>query len=48
VAFGTGFLANPDFPERVRRNAPLTAPNPATFYSPGPEGYTDYPFLAAT
>jgi N-ethylmaleimide reductase len=46
VAFGTGFLANPDLPERFRRGAPLQAPDPATFYSAGPEGYTDYPFLA--
>ncbi len=45
VAFGTAFLANPDLPERIRRNAPLNAPNPATFYSPGPVGYTDYPAL---
>ena len=45
VAFGTGFLANPDLPERIRRQAPLQAPDPATFYSPGPAGYTDYPTL---
>jgi N-ethylmaleimide reductase len=42
VAFGTAFLANPDLPERFRRGAPLQAPDPATFYSPGPAGYTDY------
>lgn len=47
VAFGTAFLANPDLPERFHRGAPLQAPDPATFYSPGPAGYTDYPFLAA-
>jgi N-ethylmaleimide reductase len=46
VAFGTGFLANPDLPARIKAGAPLTAPNPATFYSPGPEGYTDYPFMS--
>jgi N-ethylmaleimide reductase len=46
VAFGTAFLANPDLPERFRRGAPLQAPDPATFYTPGPVGYTDYPFLA--
>lgn len=45
VAFGTGFLANPDLPERIRRGASLNAPDPATFYSPGPAGYTDYPTL---
>ena len=45
VAFGTSFLANPDLPARIAAKAPLTAPDPATFYSPGPAGYTDYPFL---
>ncbi len=45
VAFGSSFLANPDLPERLRRGAPLNAPDPSTFYSPGPAGYTDYPFL---
>ena len=45
VAFGTSFLANPDLPERFRREAPLNATDPATFYSPGPAGYTDYPTL---
>jgi N-ethylmaleimide reductase len=47
VAFGTGFLANPDLPARFKSGAPLNAPNPATFYSPGPEGYTDYPVIGA-
>ena len=46
VAFGSAFLANPDLPERLRRGAPLNSPDPATFYSPGPAGYTDYPTLA--
>ncbi len=43
VAFGTCFLANPDLPARIKARAPLNSPNPATFYSAGPEGYTDYP-----
>jgi N-ethylmaleimide reductase len=47
VAFGTGFLANPDLPARFKAGAELNQPNPATFYSPGPAGYTDYPTLAA-
>lgn len=46
VAFGTPFLANPDLPARIKAGAPLNAPDPATFYSPGPKGYTDYPALA--
>ena len=45
VAFGTAFLANPDLPARIKAGASLNTPNPATFYSPGPEGYTDYPFM---
>ncbi len=46
VAFGVPFLANPDLPERFRRNAPLNPPDQSTFYAPGPKGYTDYPFLS--
>jgi N-ethylmaleimide reductase len=45
VAFGVAFLANPDLPARFKAGAELNQPNPATFYSPGPEGYTDYPKL---
>lgn len=47
IAFGTPFLANPDLPTRFAENAPLNAPNPATFYSPGAPGYTDYPYWVA-
>ncbi len=47
VAFGTGFLANPDFPARIKAGAALNTLDPATFYSPGPKGYTDYPFMQA-
>lgn len=47
VAFGTSFLANPDLPARIQTGAALNAPNPGTFYTPGPEGYTDYPALSA-
>lgn len=45
IAFGTPFLANPDLPARIRAGAPLNTPDPATFYSRGPAGYTDYPAL---
>jgi N-ethylmaleimide reductase len=47
VAFGTSFLANPDLPTRFAKNAPLNTPDSSKFYSAGPEGYTDYPYLAA-
>lgn len=46
VAFARSFLANPDLVERLRSGAPLNAADPATFYTPGPKGYTDYPTLA--
>lgn len=47
VAFGTGFLANPDLPARVQAGATLNDPDPDTFYTSGTEGYTDYPFMQA-
>jgi len=47
VAFGTGFLANPDLPARIKVGAPLNSPNPTNFYTSGPEGYTDYPALGS-
>ncbi len=43
IAFGVPFLANPDLPARFKNGADLNAPDESTFYSPGPEGYTDYP-----
>ncbi|MBK7424166.1 MAG: alkene reductase [Propionivibrio sp.] len=43
VTFGTSFLANPDLPARIKAGAPLNTPDPDTFYTPGPAGYTDYP-----
>lgn len=46
VAFGVPFLANPDLPARFKLNAPLNAPDSATFYTAGGAGYTDYPVLA--
>jgi len=45
VSFGRAFIANPDLPERLRRNAPLAKFNPGTLYTPGATGYTDYPPL---
>ncbi len=45
IAFGRSALANPDLVERMHSDAPLNAPDPATFYTPGAAGYTDYPVL---
>jgi 2,4-dienoyl-CoA reductase-like NADH-dependent reductase (Old Yellow Enzyme family) len=47
VAFGQLFIANPDLPTRFASNAPLNMPDPNTFFTPGPHGYTDYPALSA-
>ena len=45
VAFGRPFLANPNLPDRLRDGGALAVPDQATFYTPGPKGYTDYPAL---
>ena len=47
IGVGRAWLANPDLTVRWRQNAPLNAPDFATFYTPGAKGYTDYPALAA-
>ncbi|MDF9877699.1 alkene reductase [Cellulosimicrobium cellulans] len=38
-------LANPDVVERLRTDAPLNDLDPATLYTGGAHGYTDYPAL---
>ena len=43
VAFGRPFISNPDLVERLQSGAPLADPDADKFYTPGPEGYTDYP-----
>jgi N-ethylmaleimide reductase len=46
VSFGRPFIANPDFPERVRRGAPLNELDLGRAYAGQAEaGYTDYPAL---
>lgn len=45
VGFGKIFLANPDLPERIAKKSELNPFKVETFYTPGPEGYTDYPKL---
>ena len=45
IVYGTKHLANPDLLERFKRNGRLNEPDPATFYTPGQHGYTDYPTL---
>jgi N-ethylmaleimide reductase len=43
IAFGRAFLANPDLPYRLAENISLTEDDTGTWYTQGPEGYTDYP-----
>lgn len=43
VAFGRAWLANPDLVERMKAGVKLNDLDPATFYTPGAKGYTDYP-----
>jgi N-ethylmaleimide reductase len=43
VAFGRPFIANPDFVERVRQGLPMQDMDATKLYTPGPEGYIDYP-----
>ena len=45
ISFGRPYIANPDLVARLRTGTELTAADPATFYSSGPEGYTDYPMV---
>jgi N-ethylmaleimide reductase len=47
IAFARPFIANPDLVERMQAKAALNPLDMATFYTPGPKGYTDYPTLNA-
>jgi N-ethylmaleimide reductase len=46
VAVGRLAIANPDLVERWQGDHAVNQPDMATFYTPGAEGYTDYPRLA--
>ncbi|MGA4541376.1 alkene reductase [Uniformispora flossi] len=43
VAYGAGFIANPDLVTRFALDRAPAAGDPATFYVGGAEGYVDYP-----
>ena len=45
IAIGRPILANPDLVIRWKTGAAVNAPDMATFYTPGPKGYVDYPAL---
>jgi N-ethylmaleimide reductase len=42
IAFGRPFIANPNLVEKLEQGLPILEANPATFYTPGKEGFTDY------
>ena len=45
ISFGRPYISNPDLVERLKTAAELMPDNFRTWYGPGAEGYTDYPFL---
>lgn len=47
ISFGTLFLANPDLPQRIEKDAALNTPDRATMFGGGAQGYIDYPFFNA-
>jgi NADPH2 dehydrogenase len=46
-AYGQAILANPDFVERLKLDAPMNAADRNTFFGGDARGYTDYPALDA-
>jgi N-ethylmaleimide reductase len=44
IAYGRPFISNPDLVRRYREGLDLTPRDPATAYTEGAKGYTDYPF----
>ncbi|THJ19243.1 MAG: alkene reductase [Nitrospira sp. CG24D] len=47
IVYGRPYIANPDLVERFAKQAPLNTVNYARLYGGGPDGYSDYPALAA-
>lgn len=43
VSFGRAFIGNPDLVARIRDGIELAGYDRSRVYTPGPEGYTDYP-----
>jgi N-ethylmaleimide reductase len=43
AVFGRPFIANADLVARLKAGVELAEPKADLFYTPGPEGYTDYP-----
>ncbi|KAI5951278.1 hypothetical protein KGF54_004352 [Candida jiufengensis] len=47
VGFGRHFIANPDLPERIKKNELLNEYDRSTFYTPYDYGYNTYPVYGA-
>ena len=47
VAYGKPYISNPDLVERFEHGIELAEWDKDTFYTPGKEGYTDYPMASA-
>ncbi|MGI9296238.1 MAG: alkene reductase [Pseudomonadales bacterium] len=45
VSYARHFISNPDLVRRFKEDAPLNDFDNGTLYTPGPEGYIDYPSL---
>jgi len=45
VGFGRHFIANPDLVSRWQKNVQLQEADTATYFTPDPKGYVDYPLL---
>jgi N-ethylmaleimide reductase len=43
VAFGRPFISNPTLVEKMKSGVPLAQPDFTTLYTPGEQGYNDYP-----
>ncbi len=48
VAFGRPFIANPDLVNRFKNDIELAQPDYDKLYTPGADGYSDYPTATAT
>jgi 2,4-dienoyl-CoA reductase-like NADH-dependent reductase (Old Yellow Enzyme family) len=46
ISYGRPYISNPDLVNRIAKGLPWAEGNMATWYSPGPAGYTDYPVAA--
>lgn len=43
ISFGRPFISNPRLVTKLKEGKALRPSDPATYYTPGPKGYTDYP-----